>query len=105
MRFKPGCRLEDLKAQTVLAMAVCDGIYRGFGLEPTITSVNDSKHMARSRHYTGRAFDLRTKDVPQDHRKALFEKVRQSLGPIGFDVVWEAVGRAAEHIHVEFDPK
>ena len=105
MKFKPGCRLTDLKPQTVLALFVCDGIFRGFGLEPTVTSVNDSKHMARSKHYTGRAFDLRTKDVPQDDRRALVEKIKLRLTPLGFDVVWEAVGRPSEHLHLEHDPK
>ena len=106
MKFKAGVRLsEDLKPQTVFALLLCETLYSTWGVEPTVTSVNDGTHMRRSKHYTGRAFDLRIKDVPRDHRGRLVDDIRKRLVPLGYDVVWEAQDRPNEHLHIEFDPK
>jgi uncharacterized protein YcbK (DUF882 family) len=105
MRFKPGVCLEDLKPQTGVALGVCNDAYKSFGCEMTVTSVKDGRHMLRSKHYEGRAFDLRIKDVPKDLRRAVVETIKLRLGHVGFDVVWEGVGKPSEHVHVEYDFK
>ena len=104
IRFKTGCMLKDLKPQTVIALMLCRQIYKeNFIAEMVVTSVNDGKHMARSKHYTGEAFDLRTKSTGRSTQIA--SEARRVLGPLGFDVVFEAAGEINEHLHVEWDPK
>ena len=105
MTFKRGVALEELKPQTVLALVVCDGLYRDQGVAMVVTSVNDGRHMARSKHYTGAAFDLRTKNIPESKRGVLLAQVSAALAPLGFDVLWESEGLRNEHLHVEWDPK
>ena len=104
MRFKTGCRIKDLKPQTVLALVLCRQIYNdNFAAEMVVTSVNDGRHMDGSKHDTGEAFDCRTKATgrgPQIAREA-----HRVLGPLGFDVVFEDEGGSNEHLHVEWDPK
>jgi hypothetical protein len=43
-------------------------------------------------------------------RQQVFDQLKSSLSPLGFDVIWEAgVGATpattAAHIHIEYDPK
>lgn len=104
MRFKIGCSLRDLQPQTVLAMYVCDEVYREHGEPMTITSVNDGAHMTGSYHYQGKAFDVRTKSIDSGKRQ-IVEEVKRRLVPLGFDVVFEGADQLFEHIHVEHDPK
>jgi len=64
-----------------------------------ITSARDGQHMKGSKHYTGDAVDLRTRDLTKQEQKDLWQNLVNYLGP-KFDVVLES-----DHIHVEFDPK
>jgi len=89
MRFKVGCSLRDIQPQTVLALCVCDGIYRDLGEPMTVTSVNDGGHMAGSYHYQGLAFDLRTKSIEGEVvKRRIVADIRRQLVPLGFDVVF-----------------
>jgi len=106
MRFKVGVKLDDLKPQTVLALVVCNEVYRDHGEQMTVTSVNDGMHMTGSLHDDGKAFDLRTKSIDSDKTKrSIVNKITHRLARLGFDVVFEAVGDPNEHLHVEYDPK
>ena len=100
MRFKAGCSLRDLRPETVVALLVCDRIYAAHERQMTVTSVNDGSHMVRSRHYEGRAFDLRINDLPAEVREQIGVELQHELTPLGFDVVIES-----DHFHVEHDPK
>jgi len=105
MQLKLGVRLEKLQPQTVLAMLVVNDVCWRWGVECVLTSVNDSKHMAKSWHYEGRAFDVRTKYPELDGREQEFrDEVARDLGP-NYDVTIEAIGTEDEHLHVEYDPK
>lgn len=64
-----------------------------------ITSGIDGKHMQNSKHYTGHAFDFRTKYINLDTLKSIVAELKARLGP-DFDVIDEGT-----HLHVEWDPK
>lgn len=77
--------------------AVIDWIHlKHTGRPAVITSARDGWHMAGSRHYSGEAVDLRSRDVKAP--QALVRELKDTLGA-DFDVVLEA-----DHIHLEFDP-
>lgn len=69
------------------------------GRIPTITSVNDGKHMNGSKHYVNKAIDLRVLDMPKDMWQPVRNDLSNILGP-DFDVILEK-----DHIHIEYDPK
>jgi len=65
-----------------------------------ITSVIDGKHRPNSLHYSGLAFDLRTRHLKtEDGVKNVAAEIRGALGR-EYDVVVEK-----DHIHIEYDPK
>lgn len=98
MTLKAGVILDGISPQIVLAMIVADQCYGG---ALVITSVNDSKHMDTSKHYSGEAFDCRTKSAGIDQTQAqkIVNAMKERLGA-DFDVVLED-----DHIHLEYDPK
>ena len=55
--------------------------------------------MTGSKHYEGKALDLRTRDFSRDTAEKITVKLQNNLGR-DYDVVNEK-----EHIHVEYDPK
>ena len=101
IRWKDSCRFDDLRSVLVLAVLRADTIYLAEGVnECWITSVNDSTHMATSKHYDGRAVDLRTHNVPNPETVANI--LRGALGP-QFTVLYEGAGTSNAHIHVQFN--
>lgn len=101
LRFKPGVDLRGVRPETVAAMHVVDGVYGDIGADDTtITSVKDGKHMERSLHYQGLAFDLRlpARSGSSAAGGEAARLIRERLGG-QYDVVLEQT-----HIHVEFDP-
>jgi len=102
MFIKEGVKLKGVQPETVLAMGVCDAVYKQMGFpsgEVTITSVMDGQHMPGSLHYKGLAFDFRTRDLQDWEKDTLVKNLRLRLG-LEYDVVLEP-----DHGHVEFDPK
>ena len=106
--FKPSVRFKRLtpallRILTVLfdldntRYAVIEG---GIPEDLVVTSVNDSKHMQGSRHYTDEAVDLRTHNFPSKASRRAFRDLLKDRLP-GFDVILEAEGTANEHIHIE----
>ena len=75
-----------------------------------VTSACDGHHNPGSLHPLGCAVDLRTLHLSATERQQVFDQLKSSLSPLGFDVIWEAgVGATpattAAHIHIEYDPK
>jgi len=56
--------------------------------------------MPGSLHAKGQAADIRTRDIDDVHKKALYARCLATLFPLGFDVILEA-----DHMHIEYDPK
>lgn len=99
MQLKQTVKLQKLNPQIIIAMMVMDSVYSEHGKDLVITAINDGQHMQGSKHYTGDAFDARTKYFTDQERKAVFVEIRERL-PIDFDIVDEV-----DHFHVEYDPK
>lgn len=105
MKLKAGVRLSKLSPQMVLAAMIVEEVFAAFGVPCVITSANDSKHSAASKHYSGEALDFRTKyDALNGREQEMRDAVKEALGD-DFDVVIEAVGTEQEHLHCEYDPK
>lgn len=99
MILKKGVKLRGLKPEMLLGITICNDVYKSFGVDMVITSVNDSKHGYGSLHYSGSATDLRTRNVPNEILSDLCDALKASLG-VEFDVILES-----NHIHVEYQPK
>jgi hypothetical protein len=109
LALKPGVRLLGIRPETIFSINVAEGVWERYGAELTVTSVMDSKHGRGSEHYTGLAWDGRTKDpVTQapllSDLHAAVEELRIRLRA-DYDVELEFEGTPDEHVHVEFDPK
>lgn len=103
LQLKPGVHLAKLSPQMALATIIVHSIYARNNAICTITSANDSTHMAGSLHYTGNALDFRTKTYVAN-KAMLVDEIRQALGE-EFDVILEAMNTDNEHLHVESQPR
>jgi hypothetical protein len=97
--LKPGVRITGIKPEALLALIVCDGVYKSLGYEMTVTSVCDGKHSRGSIHYVGMAFDLRTSNLKLESIPVIVKQIKEQLSG-DFDAVLEK-----DHIHIEFQPK
>lgn len=96
LKLKASVDARNMTATLMLGVAVVHSVYEALGLDLVITSIRDGRHMPRSLHYAGQAFDCR---LPAGIPLAdLVRRLREALGP-QYDVVPEET-----HIHVEFDP-
>ena len=86
------------------AMEDLDRIHiRVTGKRPAfITSARDGKHAERSKHYAGRALDLRTNDLSTAVKHELTTAIRVFLGSDWF-VDLEHEGQPFEHIHLQLN--
>ena len=98
--FKQGVRFANLQPQLVLGLLVIHSIWERYACGTlTITSGSDGVHKANSRHYSGNACDLRSRNLSPTDITHLVNKFKEALGS-DFDIVIEPT-----HIHVEYDPK
>jgi hypothetical protein len=98
VRLKTGVKMEGVQPEIVLALCVADAVLRSKGFDLVVTSIADGKHSANSLHYSGRAADVRSRDIPVGERHAVREALEFALGQ-EFDVVLEK-----DHYHIELDP-
>jgi hypothetical protein len=99
LTIKPGVRIVGVRPELLLAIMAASEIYRDLGHKLTLTSVVDGRHSTGSRHYSGAAFDCRTRDLTAEQANQICKQLKSDLGQ-DFDVLLEA-----DHIHVEYDPK
>ena len=91
--------------RSLTLMAAIANVARDLGWDVTITAGTNGKHMVGSKHYTGEALDVRTKNFPSKRSKQDFiAAVLLRLGP-GYEMFLEDVGGVNEHAHVQWDPK
>ncbi len=99
MILKKSVSLKGLQPQILVAVMVANEVYKKYGKDLVITSVNDSKHGEGSLHYKGFAIDTRIFYFPKGVAKKVRDEIASRLGD-EFDVVLEK-----DHIHIEYDPK
>lgn len=102
IRWKDSCRFDDLHGAIVLAIVRADAIFAGAGLDCWLTSLNDSTHMTGSKHFIGRAVDLRVHHIPDAQRGEIAHQMRVALGP-QFTVLYESAGTPNAHLHIQFN--
>ena len=68
-----------------------------------VTSGNDSKHMAGSKHFSNEALDFRTKSLSTDQKHNWKEAIQARLGS-KYQCILEFENQANEHLHCEYDP-
>lgn len=95
MIFKDGVQIRGVQPEIAVALTVLATIRP----EAVVTSVVDGKHSSGSLHYTGSAFDMRTRHLRPSEVDSIANQLRAALTD-EFDVVVEET-----HIHVEFQPK
>lgn len=109
MRLKEGVKLDKLTPQMALGAIIAMKVFQEItGAEAILTSVSEGRHSEKSLHYSGCAIDLRTKNIVGMNREGMCKVVtRQIADNLGanFDVILESLGKANEHIHIEYDPK
>lgn len=85
--------------EIIYAMNKVDVISRTlFKKEIVVTSIIDGVHSAKSFHYVGKAFDIRTWIYTPSQIKSLMNEIKLTLGD-KYDVINEN-----DHIHIEHDP-
>jgi len=99
MRLKQGVKVTGIKPETLIGMMVAQAVCVELGYEFVVTSVREGQHSAKSKHYEGMAFDMRTKHMPPDQIPSVRALIAGRLGA-DYDVVIEPT-----HIHVEADEK
>jgi len=101
LRIKEGVDLLGFQPQISLAITVAYSCYSAVEKdgECVITSCSDGQHSRGSRHYIGLAFDLRTRNLNDEQKEALYGMIKECLTN-QYDVVLEKT-----HIHVEYDPE
>lgn len=105
LSLKNTVNLDGLKTQAVVGIMIVNEVYRFHQIDCVITSCSDSVHGTNSLHWLGRAFDVRTKNIPSMKLKTeIRDTIKANLGP-QFDVIFESMGLANEHLHIEWDPK
>ena len=99
MQLKEGVNVLGAKPEIILAIMVCESVYKNHGIEMVITSITDSKHSQFSRHYQGFAFDLRTRNIPSEAtQKKILEEIKGSLTK-DFNIIDEG-----DHFHIGYKP-
>ena len=87
IKIKPGASIENCGPEILRAAIAIDPIFSAQGADLVITSGSENyKHSAeRSKHYSGDAIDVRSKNIPESERKSVAAKIKSvSRGTIIF---------------------
>ena len=100
INFKEGVPFKGLKAITYQAMFICAQVFNKKHVPLVVTCTTDGQHMKKSFHYTGEAFDIRTRRLTVVEKTRLYNEIKLELQKLSeyFQVVMEDT-----HIHVEHD--
>jgi hypothetical protein len=100
INFKEGVPFTGLKSITYQAIFICAQVFNKKQYPLVITSTTDGEHLEKSFHYTGEAFDIRTRRLTVVEQTSLFNEMKRELKKLSrcFQLVLEK-----DHIHVEFD--
>lgn len=94
-----------VRPRSVFILCAVANVACQWGIEVTITSVQDSTHTPGSLHPKGAAVDIRSKAPfhDADEKRKFLDAVLRRLG-LGYQGILEAPGTPNEHFHIEFDP-
>lgn len=93
-----------VRPRNIFIAAACVNVAITLNRDVTITSADDGKHMRDSKHYSGDALDIRSKDFTDKAAKLEFiSRVIERLGH-SYQGILEDEGRDNEHFHFEYDP-
>lgn len=105
MKMKKGVSFDGASPVILRALADVDELAVRLGYCFVVTSVCDGRHRVGSYHYSGRAFDFRTRHLSVQDAVLFVKAVRVLLG-MNFDVIYEDPNPRerfdGEHGHVEF---
>ena len=102
--IKPDVSILGLKPEALLGFFIASSVFDRHGFDTILTSGGEGRHSRGSLHYSGLAFDLRSKHLPSPIKKKVLKDLRRCLGK-SFDALLESEGRANEHFHIEYQPK
>ena len=91
-----------LKVEMLLGLFAAQSIFNDNGEDCIITSICDSRHAPKSKHWVGYAVDLRSKHLSSSSKNQIFSDLRNALP--GYDVLLEQLATPNEHFHIEYDP-
>lgn len=108
IKFKPDVKLEGVQREIFVAIGYVFGLLTVAGYDCVITSLNDGVHNNGSLHPKGLAVDIRSRHIPEGDRARLFNEMRSTLKPCGYDVIEEGPRATAAttgaHWHIEYQP-
>ena len=99
MQLKKGVSIQGIRPELLFGMMVASRVYLVHSQMLVITSVCDGKHSDTSLHYTGCAFDCRTRNLDPSEKANIVNDLDVSL-KADFDIVLEDT-----HIHIEYQPR
>ena len=99
LKIKHGVKLSGIRPEILVGMMVAKDVVDAHNIDCVITCGLDGKHMAHSKHITGFAIDLRSREFTKEQIDDVLHLLKTNLGE-EFDVLFEG-----NHFHVEFDPE
>jgi len=100
MRLKDGVSVNGLKPECIIALSICNEVYKNYGIDMVITSGTEGKHGTNSLHYVGFAFDLRINNIQYaSDVDLIYKDIRDAL-TVEYDVILES-----DHMHIEYQIK
>jgi hypothetical protein len=98
LQIKDGVRLNGLHSSAIRIIYWASIIYEEIGKPLVITSALDGEHRSDSKHYVGKAIDIRKRHLTDREIREVITQLEYCLGT-EYDVVNEKT-----HIHIEHDP-
>lgn len=96
------------KSLTILCAVA--NVAQEMGRSVTISAGDNGQHMITSKHYDGKALDIRSKDFPDFATKHVFlarvlTRLNRTTVKPAYQGLLENQGAENEHFHIEYDPK
>lgn len=102
VRVKPGCQFTVIAPGGFAILGALSAAADYLGHDIVITSACDGNHSGPSDpHHLGRAYDIRTHDLPGDAKRLLLSYLQTHLGSEYFYVFLEDADSPNEHIHAQ----
>lgn len=102
--IKPGVSILGLKPEALFGLVIANSVFDAHDADMILTSGGEGKHGRGSLHFSGLAFDLRSKHLSALVLNKILKDLRMCLG-LSFDVLLEQKGKRNEHFHIEYQPK